>query len=153
VERKIMRRLRKNAGGQMHVIETILASFVIVFALSFVNFFAATPYSTRYETSDLEKVGHNVLHDLDERRLLSRYVYNEEWGNLTSALTISLSADVYFNLTVYDLEDNIVNNHPIRYGEPAAFLTSNATASVQYIIPGYQTNYDPRILRLELVRG
>lgn len=143
----------KNTRGQMRVIETILASLVIVLALTFVNIFAATPYSTRYETSDLEKLGHNILHEIDQKRLLCHFVYEEEWGNLTAALTISLPTDVYFNLTVFDLEGNIVNDVKIRYGNPQVFLTSNMTASVQYIIPGYQTVYDPRILRLELVRG
>lgn len=143
----------KNTKGQMRVIETILASLVIVLALTFVNIFAATPYSTRYETSDLEKLGHNVLHDIDQKRLLCRFVYEEEWSNLTAALTISLPTDVYFNLTVFDLEDNIINDVKIHYGDPQVFSTSNMTASVQYIIPGYQTIYDPRILRLELVRG
>ncbi len=148
----IMRKL-KNAKGQMHVIETILASLVIVFALTFVNMFAATPYSTRYETSDLEKLGHNVLHDFDEKRLLSRFVYEREWANLVAALTVSLPTDVYFNLTVFDLKGNIINDVQICYGDSEVFSTSNMTASVEYIIPGYQANYDPRILRLELVRG
>lgn len=143
----------RNTKGQMHVIETILASLVIVFALTFVNIFAVTPYSTRYETSDLEKLGHNILHDLDEKRLLTRFVYEQEWENLTAALTVSLPVDVYFNLTVFDLEGNVVNNRQMSYGSPEVFSTSNMTASVQYIVPGYQWNYDPRILRLELVRG
>lgn len=137
----------------MRVIETILASLVIVFALTFVNIFAVTPYSTRYETSDLEKLGHNVLHDLDEKRLLTHFVYEEEWENLTAALSVSLPTDIYFNLTVFDLDGTVVNSMQICYGDPAVFSTSNMTASVQYIVPGYQMNYDPRILRLELVRG
>ena len=145
-------RKRRNTKGQIRVIETILAALVIVFALAFVNIFAVTPYSTRYETSDLEKLGHNVLHDLDEKRLLTRFVYKQEWENLTAALTVTLPTDVYFNLTVFRLDGTVVNDMQISYGEPGVFSTSNMTASVQYIIPGYQTNYDPRILRLELVR-
>lgn len=147
-----MKRPNKNKG-QIRVIETILASFVILFALAFVNIFAATPSSPMYETTDLEKWGHNILHDLDEQRLLGRFVYNEEWENLTVALMVSLPSDVYFNVTVYDLNGNIVNDAPIRYGDAQVFTTSNMTASVQYGLPGYQTNYDPRILTLELVRG
>lgn len=147
-----MRKL-KNTKGQIRVIETILASLVIVFALTFVNIFAATPYSSRYETSDLEKLGHNILHDLDEKGLLSRFVYGKEWESLIAAFTVSLPTDIYFNLTVFDLDGNPVNNVQICYGAPKVFSTSNMTASVHYIIPGYQAHYDPRILRLELVRG
>jgi len=144
-----------NTKGQMRVIETILASFIIFSALTFVNIFAVLPSSPKYETSDLEKMGHNVLHDLDEQGLLSRFVYNEtEWGELTLALTIFLPTDVYFDLTIYDVQDTIINQDvPIRYGSPEVFTASNSTASVSYIIPGQQAEYNPRILVLQLVRG
>ncbi len=144
----------RNTKGQMRVIETILASFIIFSALTFVNIFTVLPSSPKYETSDLEKMGHNVLHDLDEQRLLSRFVYNEtEWGELTLALMIFLPPDVYFNLTIYDLQGARNKDFPIRYGSPEVFTASNSTASVSYIIPGQQAEYDPRILVLQLVRG
>ena len=147
-----MRKL-KNSKGQMRVVETILASLVIVFALAFVNIFAVTPYSAKYETSDLEKWGHNVLHDLEEKMLLTRFVYREEWANLTTALMVSLPSNVYFNLTVFDLNGNVVNDAPICHGDSQIFVTATMSASVQYIVPGYQINYNPRILLLQLVRG
>ena len=139
----------------MRVIETILASFIIFSALTFVNIFAVLPSSPKYETSDLEKMGHNVLHDLNEQGILSRFVYNEtEWGQLTLALTIFLPLDVYFDLTIYDAQGTLKNqDFPIRYGSPEVFTASNSTASVSYIIPGQQAKYDPRILVLQLVRG
>ncbi len=150
-------RTARNTKGQMRVIETILASFIIFSALTFVNIFAVLPSSPKYETSDLEKMGHNVLHDLDEQGLLSRFVYNEtEWEELTLALTIFLPPDVYFDLTIYDVQANmtIINqDFPIRYGAPEVFTASNSTASVSYIIPGQQAEYNPRIIVLQLVRG
>jgi len=149
-----MRTIR-NTKGQMRVIETILASFIIFSALAFVNIFAVLPSSPKYEASDLEKMGHNVLHDLDEQGLLSRFVYNEkEWKELALVLTIFLPPDVYFDLTIYDRQGAIKNpNFPIRYGAPQVFTASNSTASVSYIIPGQQAEYNPRILVLQLVRG
>jgi hypothetical protein len=156
MERIGMRTIR-NAKGQMRVIETILASFIIFSALTFVNIFAVLPSSPKYEISDLEKMGHNVLHDFDEQGLLSRFVYNKtEWGELTLALTIFLPPDVYFELTIYDAHEQgtVINqNFPIRYGAPEAFAASNSTASVSYVIPGQQAEYKPRILVLQLVRG
>lgn len=147
----------RNTKGQMRVIETILASFIIFSALTFVNVFATLPSSPKYETSDLEKMGHNVLHDLDEQGLLSRFVYYEtEWDELALALTIFLPPEVYFDLTIYDAheQDTAINkDFPIRYGAPEVFTASNSTASVSYIIPGQQTEYNPRILVLQLVRG
>jgi len=151
----------KNTKGQMRIIEAILASFIIFFAVAFINTFAVTPSSPTYETSEVEKIGHNVLHDLDDQRLLARFVYNKEWENLTAALMVCLPPDVYFNLTVYKFKVDgsegklvVVNdNAPIYYGNPEVFETSSSVASVTYILPGYQANYDSRILILQLVRG
>ncbi len=147
-------KIKKNVKGQMRVVETILASFIILFALAFVNMLAVTPSSLTYEATELEKIGHNVLHDLDEQRLLGRFIYPPyEWANLTAALMVSLPSDVYFDVTVYDSKDIVVNSVPIRYGDPEVFTKASMIASVSYGVPGYQTSYDPRILVLQLVRG
>ena len=154
MERIAMRAMR-NTKGQMRVIETLLASFIFISALTFVNTFAVLPSSPKYEISDLEKMGHNVLHDLDEQRLLGRFVYNQtEWEDLGLALTIFLPLDVYFNLTIYNVDYHVINRDvPICYGAEEAFKASNSTVSVTYMISGYQSQYDPRILVLQLVRG
>jgi len=143
----------KGRKGQMRIIEALLASFLILFAIAFVNLFALTPTSQTYEASELEKVGFNVLHDLDEQSLLERYIQYREWANFTAALTVSLPTDVYFNLTVYDLNWRVVNTAaPISYGTAQVF-SSSFVASVVYIVPGYQGVYSPKILVLQLVRG
>jgi len=142
----------KGKSGQMRIVEALLASFLILFAIAFVNLFALTPTSQTYEAGELEKIGFNVLHDLDEQRLLGRYVQNKEWANFTAALTVSLPTDVYFNLTVYDSSWKVVNTAPISYGTAQVF-SSSFVASVTYIVPGYQANYSPKILVLQLVRG
>lgn len=157
-----MTKINRNKG-QMRVIETILASFIIVFALSFVNIFAITPTSPKYEVTELEKMGYNVLHDLDKQRLLARFVYTEEWDNIKAALRVTLPLDVYFNMTVYDLHDTKVNNATMFYGDPEAFSTSKNIASVTYGLIGYpkrneptgnyQVIYNPRMLILQLARG
>jgi len=148
-----MKRTRnKGNSGQMRIIEALLASFLILFAIAFVNLFALTPTSQTYEAGELEKIGFNVLHDLDEQNLLGKYVQSKEWANLTAALTVSLPTDVYFNLTVYDLNGKILNTAPIGYGATQVF-SSSFVASVTYIVPGYQAGYRPKILVLQLVRG
>ncbi len=136
----------------MRLVEAILASFIIILAITFLNVFAVTPFSPRYETSDLEKMGNNVLHDMDEKKLLCRLVYNDEWETLRLALTVSLPPEIYFDLTVYDLDLNRVNEDPIRYGDSEVFETSSYVASVTYVVPGYQADYNPRVLVLQLVR-
>ena len=143
----------KGSRGQMRVIEALMASLIVIAAIAFLYAFAAAPSSQTYETGDLEKIGHNVLHDIDEQRLLTRYIYNSEWANITAALTVSVPNDVYFNLTIYDIDGNSIGHPLIQYGSSQVFTSSKAVASVTYIVSGYQTSYDPRILVLKLVRG
>ncbi len=148
--------------GQMRIVEIILASFVIIFALSFANILAITPTSPKYEATELQKLGYNVLHDLDDQELLARFVYNREWDNLKAALSVLLPLDVYFNLTVYDLNVTKLNDVGIFYGNLQALTTSKNIASVAYGLVGYstrvnatyyQSSYDPRILVMQLTRG
>jgi len=151
---------RKSLGGQMRVVETILASFVLLFALFFINTFTPTPSSPAYEVRDLERLGENVLQRLDEEGLLGQWVYNEDWSNLTAALRVLLPSNVYFNLSVFSVEED-ENGRPIlvdqgaliQYGNPEIFSNSEFVASVTYVLPGYQQIYGPRVLRLQLVRG
>lgn len=152
MERIVMRTLISNKA-QMRVIETILASFIIVFALSFVNMFAISPTSPKYELTDLEKMGYSALHDLDQNGLLTSFIYKEEWENLTAALNVMLPVDVYFNMTVYDLNGTIVNSAKIFYGDQETFSDSNNIASVTYTLVGYGATYNPRILILQLAKG
>jgi hypothetical protein len=146
-------RLAFDRHGQMRVIEALMASLLIVFAVVFVDLFAVTPASPKYESGELEKIGFNVLHDLDEQELLGRFIGNGEWANMTSALAASLPTDVYFNLTVYDMAGIVVNSVPIGYGTSRVFSNSTYVASVTYVVPGYQMLYRPRVLVLQLVRG
>lgn len=155
-------KIKNKNKGQMRVLEAILASFIIIVALSFVNFFAVNPSSQKYEASDLEKSAYNALHDLDLQGLLARFVYNEEWENLTAALSVVLPSDSYFNLAVKDLNGVTINDVPISYGDNSIFENSKAVSSVTYalvdfpskIAPfGSNSNYLPRLLSLQLVRG
>lgn len=153
-----MRRLR-NTKGQMRVVETILASFIIVGALSFVNFLAVSPTSSGYEMTDLEKMGYSALIDLDQQGLLIPLVYNQRWSDLRTILKITMPNDVYFNMTIYTVsglklgsELNSTPDSQILYGDLATFSDAKNIASVTYCLVG-ETDYDPRILVLQLSRG
>ena len=147
----------------MRVIEVIIASFIVIAALSFVTIFAVNPRTPSFEVSDLEKMGYSALHDLDQQELLAPLVYNHRWAELRSVLKISLPADVYFTLEVYNIDGVVLNeNAPIIYGEESTFLNSKNIASLQYSLVGYpsqngnggfEAKYDPRILLLKLSRG
>lgn len=153
-----MRSLR-NTKGQMRVIETILAAFIILGALSFVNFMAASPTSPRYEMTDLEKMGYSALIDLDQQGVLIPLVYNERWSDLRTILKLTMPNDVYFNMTIYTLSglklNEKLNSSPdsqILYGDMSTFSEAKNIASITYSIVG-ETEYDPRVLLLQLSRG
>lgn len=151
--------------GQMRVIEAILASFIIIFALAFVNFFNVNPSSERYETTELNKLGYNVLHDLDTQGLLANFIYGEDWENLRNAISVTLPVDVYFKISVLYLNQSTRNQVPMYYGESDVFINSDVVSSVAYPVVGYpkfdqdsypyalEADYDPSIVILQLVRG
>jgi len=146
-------RNRRSVKGQMRVVESIMASLIVISAVTFLYSFAATPSSQAQDTSELEKIGHNLLHDIDEQGLLARYVYNSEWANITAALVVSLPTNVYFNLSIYDVNHRSIGHPLIQYGDQQIFNSSPAVASVTYIVTGYGMSYNPRILVLKLVNG
>lgn len=147
----------------MRVIETILASFIIVAALSFVGVFAVNPPSSGYEMTDLERMGYSALHDLDQQGVLVSLVYNVNWGDLRTALKITLPVDVYFDLKVYDLSGSRLNGEQIIYGDTKTFSSAKNIASVSYSLVGIprlnvaagtcEADYSPRILVLQLTKG
>jgi hypothetical protein len=145
----------------MRVIETLMASFIIIAALSFVTIFTVTPSTPSLEVSDLEKMGYSILHDLDHQGLLAPFVYSRSWSDLRTALKITLPVDVYFNLNIYDLNGTKLNETPIIYGDAKTFDISNNIASVAYSLVGYprqiegdyEATYDPRTIVLQLSRG
>ena len=143
----------------MRVIETILASFIILAALTFVNFFAVSPSSLGYEMTDLEKTGYSALHDLDQQGLLSPLVYNQRWSDLRTILKLTMPNDVHFNMTVYTLGGwklseklNSATDSQILYGDLSTFSDAKNIGSITYCLVG-KTNYDPRVLVLQLSRG
>lgn len=145
----------KNNRGQMRVIETIIASFIIVAALSFVSIFALSPESLGYEMTDLEKMGYSALHDLDQHGLLTPLVYNGNYSDLRTILKITLPNDVYFNLTIYDLKNGrpeSVSDAQILYGDSSTFSDAKNIVSLTYCLVG-ETVYAPKILLLRLTRG
>jgi hypothetical protein len=148
---------RLNNKGQMRIIETILAALIIVSALAFVNFFSVNPRTAAYEVKDLEKMGYSVLHDLDQHGILAPAVYQQEWADLKTALRITLPVDVYFNLTIYQLDQtsNRLNRvTSIVYGDLTTFSNAKNVASVSYTLVGTSIyGYKPMLLMLQITRG
>ncbi len=157
-----MKNLKDNRG-QMRVIESIIASFIIVAALAFVNTFALAPASPGYEMTDLEKMGYSALHDLDQQGLLTPLVYDGNWSDLRTILRITFPNEVYYNMTIYDVSGYLNGvklegnpDVPILRGDLDTFSDAKNVASLTYCLVGARasiTEYSPRILVLKLTRG
>ena len=148
--------IRMNSKGQMRVIETILAALIIVSALAFVNFFSVNPRAAAYEVKDMEKMGYSILTDLDQQGILVQKVYQPlEWGDLKTALRLTLPLDVYFNLTICELHEDLPHKvTSIVYGDLTTFSDAKNVASVSYSLVGTSGDgYQPRLLLLQLTRG
>jgi hypothetical protein len=153
----------KNKKGQMRVIETILASLIMVAALSFVGIFAVSPTSPAYEITDMEKMAYSTLHDLDQQGLLAPAVYNHRWSDLRNILRITMPNDVFFNLTILNINGSpIYSGSQTLYGDLEIFSEARNVASVSYCLVGvtkfnangaYNADYDPIILVLDVTRG
>jgi hypothetical protein len=152
VEELKLRKL-KNNKGQMRVIETILAATIILAAVSFVGIFAVRPTSPAYEITDLEHMGYGALHDLDQQGVLTSLVYSGKWSDLRTVLKITIPVDIYFDLTIYNLDGSRINGEQIIYGDSETFLEAKNIASVTYSLVGSASNYEPRILLLKITRG
>jgi len=153
----------KNRRGQMRVVETILASFIIVAALSFVGIFAVSPTSPAYEITDLEKMAYSALHDLDQQGLLAPAVYSHSWSDLRTILRITMPNDVYFNLTICKIDGSpIYSGSQILYGDLDTFSEARNVVSISYCLVGipkfnadgvHNADYDPIILVFTVTRG
>jgi hypothetical protein len=111
----------------MRVIEVILASVIIISALSFVTIFSSTPTTPEFEVSDLEKMGYSALLDLDHHGLLAPAVYEQLWSDLRLVLKLTLPVDVHFNLTVMTYArglDKCQQQQQIVYGDEETFSSS-----------------------------
>ena len=149
----------------MRVIETLLSSFIIIAALSFVSIFSISPTTPGYEVTDLEKMAYGALHDLDQQGILAPLVYSDQpksWSDLRTALKITMPVDVYFNMTIYNLSGTeLTYPTQIVYGDSTTFSDAKNIASVSYSLTGvsyksgtgYVANYNPRIVVLQLTRG
>ena len=107
-------KLITNNKGQMRVIERIISAFIILSAITFVNVYSSLPASQEYEMSDLEKMGNNIFHDLDEHGVLEQFVYGteEEQKNLMPVFMLFFPPDLYFDLTIYDRNSTLLNTFP-----------------------------------------
>ena len=135
-------RLLKNKKGQVRVIEAFFASMLILSCLALIPA-QATPKSS---TVNLAWKAQNVLSTLDSDGQLASLVDNHQWTRLGSCIESALPLTTWFNLTVYDKNQNVLNNFPISNGG----AVSQRITSLDYICVSQSSNFAIYVLQLQL---
>jgi len=107
---KSIKNLIKSRNGQARILEAVIASIVIFLAFSAAFYFI---YSSEnifaQETIDLNRLAHNVLHQIAESNVIEETL-EEDLQNGRTQLRIVLREllppNIYFNLTIYNCTDN-----------------------------------------------
>ncbi len=135
-------RLISNKKGQVRVIEAFFASMLILSCLALIPA-QATPKSS---TVNLVWKAQNILLTLDTDGQLASLVDNHDWAKLSQCVESALPLTTWFNLTIYDKNQNILNNFPISNGGSV----SDRISSVDYICVSQNSVFVYYVLRLQL---
>jgi hypothetical protein len=134
-----------NHKGQIRIIEAFLAITVVFSAL----IIAGITYPSSPDLSkpkSLASIGMRALIKLDTNGTLGKFISQQNWTALKSALDILLPTGVSFNLTVYDENLNQINGQLIQNTN----VLGRETVSVQYACASQSRNVQFWILRLQL---
>ena len=138
-----MRRLIGNKKGQVRVIEAFLASMLLLGCLTFI------PAQTTPKNSlgtDLAWKAENVLLTLDSNGHLASLIGNCDWAALRSSVESALPLTTWFNLTVYDKNQNVLNPYPLSNGG----AVSDNIVSYNYVCVSQSGMYEVYVLQLQL---
>ena len=135
-------RLLKNKKGQMRVIEAFFASVLILSCLTFIP---AQPTSTT-SNNDVSSKAENILVSLDNKGRLATLIDNRDWESLGDCIESALPLMVWFNLTVYDANLNILNDYPICNSG----AVSDKISSMEYVCASPNRTFTVYVLQLQL---
>lgn len=135
-------RLLKDKRGQVRVIEAFLASILLMSCLALIP----SASTTKDTTPSLVSTAQNVLLSLDSNGHLASLVDTRNWTAIKDCVESSLPLTVWFNLTVFDKDMNVLNTFPICN----AGSVSDKIISSDYICVSQNSTYTIYVLRLQL---
>ena len=133
---------RKNQKGQIRVIEAFFGSVLLLSCLALVPLHA-TPQAS---APDLSRKAQNIISALDGDGQLASLIDSQNWDKLLTSFEATLALTTWFNLTVYNANNQVLNPYPISNGGPI----SNKIQSFTYICVSQSSNYCVYFLRLQL---
>jgi len=138
-----MRRLLKDNRGQVRIIEAFLASMLILACLTLIP--PQETSSTSHEEALLARA-QNVLVTLDNNCYIGRLISDRNWEALRECLESAMPITVWFNLTIYDANNNILNDYAIC----SSGAVSNEVVSFTYVCAAPTRNYAVYVLQLQM---
>jgi hypothetical protein len=134
--------LLNDKKGQVRVIEAFFASMLLLGCLALI------PAQTipRSSTVNLVWKAQNVLLTLDSDGHLAGLVDTRDWASLEQIVESALPLTTWFNLTVYDQNQNIMNSFPISNGG----AISGNIVSYDYVCVSQSSTFAIYVLQLQL---
>jgi hypothetical protein len=138
-------RLKRDRRGQARVIEAFFAATLLFSCLTIIPSSNNT-LNYSYNTKNLESMAQNIILTLNSDGQLARLVDNRDWGSLGDCIEAVLPIMIWFNLTVYDPDGNVLNQHAICNGG----AVSNTISSIEYICASPNGRFAIYLLQLQL---
>jgi hypothetical protein len=135
-------RLLNNKKGQVRVLEAFFASMLIMSCLALIP----TQVTPKSSTVNLAWKAQNILLTLDSDGQLASLVDNHNWVKLGQCIESALPLTTWFNLTIYDKNQNILNDFQISNGGSI----SDRIVSVDYVCVSQKSTFSVYILQLQL---
>ena len=139
-------KLITNKKGQIRTIEALFASILILSTIALIpsqDGAEQTNYTTLYS------VGTQTLVALDSNGVLSNLIQENNWNSLRNTVQSLLPVSLWFNLTVYDADMNIVNDVPVSNGGQV----NEEVVAANYVCAASSGNYAVYIVRLQLAEA
>lgn len=136
-------RLLKDKKGQVRVIEAFFASILL---FSVLTLMPAPRNAGDTSNQTLISMGQNALMTLDSNGYLSGLIENQSWSTLTECIQSAFPPTVWFNLTVFDENNTVLNSIPISSGS----LVNEEITSLDYVCVSQSPNYSIYLIQLQL---
>ena len=134
---------KNDKRGMVRIIEALFASLLILSTLAFVPS-QLGPEPTHYNS--LYSEGTQVLISLDSNGRLSNQIEDGNWTSLKNCIQSILPVSLWFNLTVFDENMDIVNDVYVSNGSPV----SDDIVAVNYVCATSSANYEVYVIQLQL---
>ena len=139
-------RFRKNCKGQIRTIEAFFATLLIFATLALIPSQLGAE-KTHYNT--LHSTGTQAIVTVDSNAKLSQLIEDGNWTALTNCFQSVLPVSLWFNVTVFDEDMNILNNDFVSNGGAA----NAEIVAVNYVCASSSKNYAVYVVQLQLAEA